>query len=253
MYVKIPNIVKQLERVQTRDTQDALANYVSVMEELQIEDDCSERYCNSMSDSPSEASIPTCNSHTSIRSSTINNWFEPDLCNYTLPIRIINIPVECAGQKHIIETICEEYPFLADATFSSADIYTVHRNDGNSYINAKIVINYRSDFRKKIFKLQFGTHTSRVYEAYEVVQYGRCCRLGHTSTNCGERIRCKQCNGFHYWKNCIEVHRECINCCEANNRILESDKNLKLLRTDHCASYHGCRTRKRYGMSHQNN
>lgn len=165
-----------------------------------------------------------------------------------MELRIINIPEECAGHKHITEALRTNYEFLRDANIDEIDIYVVKKFNGETYTNARVKLVYNSDFKKRIFKVKFGLHESRVYEAYDVLQCRRCCRIGHSYENCGERQRCKQCNGFHTAKFCTENHRECINCIEANKRHIETGEEVKLLRTDHCATYHGCRTRKRYGM-----
>lgn len=140
-----------------RDNEHGTPGIVSVMEALNDDtDSCSERFCHSVTSSSSDETLPTCHSHASIKSSSLRNWYEPELSPFSMIIRIINVPIECASRKIITETLRGDYQFLSEAKINVANIYEVHRNERESYTNSIVNISYRSDFRKKVHEVQFG-------------------------------------------------------------------------------------------------
>lgn len=167
----------------------------------------------------------------------IADWNEPDIYDRELTFRIYFVPVAFATAEQVAATLMKQFPFILMNSIQIKNI-TCPRSAVNLYRHITVELLYRSDYKKTIRYVKFGSISCKARDIYEVIQCYRCLRFGHMANTCNEEIICGRCSGNHQTKNCGENFRKCVNCIRFNTNSTGNDANSLL--TDHCAIFQSC-------------
>ena len=77
----------------------------------------------------------------------------------------------------------------------------------------------------------------RAKEFSLVKQCYKCCRYGHISKFCRNKVCCSKCGGDHSFKDCQTQKTECTNCTHVNNNRKDVNQHIE---TNHCATDKRC-------------